>query len=83
MPAGRFLLFFILRFSGEHEFIWSSDQKIKSAKPSVSASAIYGQEKLKKTAGRFNKKKKKTLCDSLLVAQGFDMSLSTNTVAFL
>lgn len=60
VPLGRFLLFFTLRSSSEHEFIWSNDQKIKSAKPSVclghsvSVSRIYGQERLKETAGHFD-----------------------------
>lgn len=36
VPQGHFLLFFPLRPRAEHEFIWSNDQKIKSAKPSES-----------------------------------------------
>lgn len=87
VPLGRFPLFFTLRSSSEHEFIWSNDQKIKSAKPSVclghsvSVSTFYGQEKLKETAGHFDQKKH-CLIVGLLVAQRFDMSLSTSTVAF-
>lgn len=91
VPLGYFLLFFTLWSSSEHEFIWSNDQKIKRANPSVclghsvSVSTIYGKEKLKETAGHFDQKspnKKHCLILSLLVAQEFDVSLSTNTVAF-
>lgn len=72
VSLSHFLLFFTLRSSSEHEFIWSSDQKIKSAKPSVclghsvSVSTIYGQENLKEIAGHFDQKaekKEKTLFD--------------------
>lgn len=65
VPLGCFLLFFSLRSSSEHEFIWSNDQKIKSAKPSVclghsvSASTIYSQEGLRKVQDILTEKGKK------------------------
>lgn len=70
-PLSCFLLFFTLWSSCELEFIWSYNQKIKSAKPSVglghsvSVSIIYSQDKLKETAEHFPPPKKhKTLFDS-------------------